>query len=264
MLHRAALAACDSSDGVKDGVIEDPKRCTYDPGALQCGGAKSESCLTAAQVNTARMMYSGQVNPRSRREITGLERGSELGWTDMGWSASARATGVDQFRFIVFGDPSWDLGAFNFDVDIVRAEERDNDTINALDPNIKPFIDRGGKLIQYHGWNDPQISPGNSTQYYKRVLEALGDPGKVHGAYRLFMAPGMGHCGGGDGPNTFDMVDALERWVEQGTAPDRIVASHLTDGKVDRTRPLCPYPQIAQYKGSGSTDEAASFVCTAR
>jgi feruloyl esterase len=264
LLHRAALAACDSSDGVKDGVIEDPKRCTFDPAALRCSGAKSESCLNAAQVNTARMMYSGQVNPRSRREITGLEPGSELGWTDMGWSASARATGVDQFRFIVFGDPSWDLSAFNFDADIVRAEERDNDTINALDPNIKTFIERGGRLIQYHGWNDPQISPGNSTQYYKRVLDVLGDPGKVHGAYRLFMAPGMGHCGGGEGPNTFDMVDALERWVEQGAAPDRIVASHLTDGKVDRTRPLCPYPQIAQYKGSGSTDEAASFVCTAR
>jgi feruloyl esterase len=264
LLHKAALAACDANDGVKDGVIEDPKQCSFDPGVLQCGGAKSESCLTAAQVNTARMLYAAPVNPRSRREITGLEPGSELGWTDMGWSASARATGVDQFRFIVFGDPRWDPSAFNFDADIVRAEERDNDTINALDPNLKPFIDRGGKLIQYHGWNDPQISPGNSTQYYTRVLEALGDPGKVQGAYRLFMAPGMGHCGGGEGPNTFDMVAALERWVEQGIPPDRIVASHLTDGKVDRTRPLCPYPQVAQYTGSGSTDEAASFVCKAR
>jgi feruloyl esterase len=264
LLHTAALAACDSSDGVKDGVIEDPKRCTFDPGALQCGGAKSDTCLTAAEVDTARMLYSGRVNPRSRREITGLEPGSELGWTDMGWSASARATGLDQFRFIVFGDPNWDPSAFNFDADIVRAEERDNGTINALDPNIKPFLDRGGRLIQYHGWNDPQISPGSSTQYYTRVLEAVGDPGKVHGSYRLFMVPGMGHCGGGEGPNTFDMVDALEPWVEQGIAPDRIVASHLTNGKVDRTRPLCPYPQIAQYTGSGSTDEAASFVCTAR
>ena len=126
---------------------------------------------------------------------------------------------------------------------------------------MKPFVDRGGKLIQYHGWGDPQISPGNSTQYYTRVLSALGGAAKVHASYRLFMAPGMGHCGGGEGPNTFDMVAALEQWVEQGKAPDRIVASHSTNGAVDRTRPLCPYPQVAAYKGTGSIDDAASFEC---
>ena len=108
---------------------------------------------------------------------------------------------------------------------------------------------------------DPQISPGNSVQYYKRVSERIGGPDKIHGSYRLFMVPGMGHCGGGDGPSSFDMVSALEQWVENGRAPDQIVASRVRDAKVDRTRPLCPYPQVATYKGTGSTDDAASFVC---
>ena len=119
-------------------------------------------------------------------------------------------------------------------------------------------------LIQYHGWSDAQISPGNSIQYYNRVLRAIGGADKINGSYRLFMAPGMAHCGGGEGPNTFDAVGALEQWVENGSAPDQIIASHSTNGVVDRTRPLCPYPQVAAYKGTGSTDEAANFVCKAQ
>jgi feruloyl esterase len=203
------------------------------------------------------------VNSGTRREIAGLQPGSERGWTDLGWTPSARATGLDQFRYLVFKDPSWNIQQFNFDSDLARAEAADNNTLNALDPNLKPFIDSGGKLIQYHGWADPQISPANSTQYYTRVVNALGGADKVHGSYRLFMAPGMGHCGGGAGPNTFDMVAALEQWVEQGKAPDQILASHSIKGVVDRTRPLCPYPQLAVYKGSGSIDEAANFTCKA-
>jgi feruloyl esterase len=261
LLHAAVVAACDAADGVKDGLIESPARCTFDPGVLLCKGADGIGCLTKDQVETARLIYSAAVNPSTKREITGLAPGSELGWTDLGWTASARATGLDQFRFLVFKQPDWDVQKFVFASDIVRAEETDHDTINALDPNLKPFIDRGGKLIQYHGWSDPQISPWNSTQYYGRVLEALGGAGHINGSYRLFMAPGMGHCSGGEGPNTFDMVAALEEWVERGKAPDRIIASHATNGAVDRTRPLCPYPQVAAYKGTGGTDEAASFVC---
>lgn len=261
LLHRAVVQTCDALDGLKDGLIDDPTRCMFDPAVLQCKGSDGAACLTTAQVETARLMYSAAVNPRTKREITGLAPGSELGWTQTGWTASARATGLDQFRFIVFNDPGWDVQKFNFDADIVRAEETDDNTINALEPNLKPFIDRGGKLIQYHGWSDPQISPGNSTQYYTRVLDVFGGAARIQNTYRLFMAPGMGHCGGGEGPSAFDMVSALEQWVEHGKAPDQIIASHSTNGLVDRTRPLCPYPQSAVYKGTGSTDEAANFAC---
>jgi feruloyl esterase len=261
LLHRAVVEACDALDGVKDGLLENPTRCRFDPAALLCRSADESDCLSAPQVETARLIYSAVKNHETGREIAGLLPGSELGWTDTGWTASARATGLDQFRFIVFANPAWTVRQFNAHADIARAEVVDGNTVNALEPNVKPFIDRGGKLIQYHGWSDSQISPGNSAQYYARAVEASGGAAKVRRSYRLFLAPGMGHCAGGEGPNTFDMIPALEQWVEAGTAPDRIEASHATGGRVDRTRPLCPYPQVAVYQGSGSIDEAASFSC---
>jgi feruloyl esterase len=261
LLHRAAVDACDALDGVNDRLIGDPSRCAFDPATLQCKGAGDAGCLTPAQVETARLIYSPMANSKTKREIAGLAPGSELGWTPTGWTASARATGIDQFRFLVFNDPAWTAQRFDAASDPARAEAADAGTINALDPNLRPFIDRGGKLIQYHGWSDPQISPFNSTQYYGRVVESIGSQTDIPHAYRLFMAPGMGHCSGGEGPNAFDMIGALEQWVEHGKAPDRILASHATNGRVDRSRPLCPFPQTAVYKGSGSTDEASNFQC---
>lgn len=261
LVHEAVLAACDMADGVTDGVVGNPERCDFDPSVLLCEGDKSASCLTVDQVTTARMLYSSPKNPKSGREITGLLPGSELDWTDFGWTRSARNTGLEQFKYLTDKDPEWTIDRFEFEQDIVRAEEIDNDTLNALDPNLQPFLDSGGKLLSYHGWSDAQISPKNATQYYQRVVETVGDADAVHDSYRLFMAPGMGHCGGGQGPNTFDALSALEEWVEEGRAPDQIIASRQRDGVVDRTRPLCPYPQLATYNGSGSTDDAANFTC---
>ncbi len=209
------------------------------------------------------MLYSSPSNAKTGRDIPGLFPGSEPGWTELGWTRSARNSGLEQFRYLVFEDPDWTIDRFNFETDIVTAEDKDADTLNALDPDLGPFVESGGKMIHYHGWSDPQISPGASTQYYQRVVDTLGGAEAVHDSYRLFMAPGMGHCAGGEGPNTFDVVTALEQWVEEGRAPDRIVASRSRDGVVDRTRPLCPYPQLAVYTGSGSTDDAENFVCQA-
>jgi feruloyl esterase len=261
VLHNAVIAACDGLDGVKDGLIENPLACKFDPGVLVCKGGEEPACLTQAQADTARLIYSPIVDAKTKQEIPGLAPGSELGWTDMGWSASARATGLDHFRYLIFADPQWDVQKFNVATDVARLREGPSGAIDAADPSLKPFFDRGGKLIQYHGWADPQITPLASVAYFNRVAAANGGVSKVQANYRLFMAPGMGHCGGGAGPNDFDELAALEQWVEQGKAPDMIPASHSRDGKVDRTRPLCPYPQVASYKGTGSIDDAANFVC---
>ena len=261
VLHSAVVAACDALDGVKDGLIENPVACKFDPAVLVCKGGEEPACLTQAQADTAKLIYSPIVDAKTKREIPGLAPGSELGWTDMGWSQSARATGLDHFRYLIFADPQWDVQKFNVATDVARLTEGVSGDVDARSTNLKPFFDRGGKLIQYHGWSDPQITPLASTMYYDRVAAANGGRSKVHSSYRLFMAPGMAHCGGGEGPNDFDELTALEQWVENGKAPDMIPASHATQGKVDRTRPLCPYPQVASYKGSGSIDEAANFVC---
>lgn len=267
-LHAAALAACDAKDGVKDGLIDDPTKCKFDPKAIQCKGADGASCLTAPQVEAARKIYSPLKNPRTKQEIyPGFEPGSESGWGQFVAGPTPTAFATDLFKYVVFKNPDWDFKTLNFDSDVALADKLDMGVNNATDPNLKGFFERGGKLLQYHGWNDQLIAPLNSVNYYASVEKALGDSnkatGKIRDSYRLFMEPGMSHCQGGDGPSasTSDMLTALEQWVEQGKAPDRIVASHLTGGKTDRTRPLCPYPEVAVYNGKGSTDDAQNFTC---
>ena len=263
LIHNAAVEACDALDGVKDGLLEDPTRCHFDPKALECKDGDAPTCLTPAQVEAARKIYAGAKNPRTGREVyPPFEPGSEFGW---GGLAGMQPLPIanDTFKYVVFEDANWDYRTLNFDGDVARADKVDNGTNSATDPNLKPLVERGGKLILYHGWSDPAIAPLNTINYYKSVVDALGGARKTAESARLFLAPGMGHCRGGEGPDTFDVVGAMEQWVEHGKAPDRIVASHGRNARVDRTRPLCPYPQVAQYKGSGSIDDAANFVCKA-
>ena len=260
-IHEAVLQACDGLDGVKDRVLENPRQCRFDPGVLECKSGDAPTCLTAPQVATARTMYQPVVNARTKQEIfPGLEYGSEMGWSTFGGSQPF-GIGSQMFQFMVFKDPGWNYQTLNFDSHMALVDRIENGAINAMDPNLKPFVARGGKLIQYHGWADQQIPSGSSVEYYQKVLDTMGGARQVQSNYRLFMVPGMGHCGGGDGTSTFDMLTALEQWVEKGSAPDRIHASHVTNGTADRTRPLCPYPQAAAYKGSGDPNDAASFSC---
>jgi feruloyl esterase len=262
LIHDAVLASCDALDGVKDGVLENPLRCKFDPKDLECKGNDAASCLTPAQVQAVRAIYSPVSNRRTgARVFPGFEPGSELGWATMAGPAPF-TIGLDLFRYVVFENPNWDFRRFDFDADIERTLKASAD-LNALDPDLKKFSERGGRLIQYHGWNDPQIAPESSVDYYQTVLDKMGAK-DVPRFYRLFMVPGMAHCGGGEGTSNFDMLTPLEQWVEQKTAPEQVAAARVRDGKTDRTRPLCPFPQVAKYKGSGSTDDAANFVCEGR
>ncbi|MGP0076720.1 MAG: tannase/feruloyl esterase family alpha/beta hydrolase [Bryobacteraceae bacterium] len=265
VIHQAAIAACDAADGLKDGLIADPRRCHFDPKTLQCSGADAPTCLTAPQVEAAKKIYGPATNPRTGEAIfPGLEPGSELGWTFMAGGKEPTEIGVAEFRNIVYHDPNWDWRTFDFDQGIALTEKVDDNIITANDPNLKPFFAHGGKLLLYHGWADPLIAPENSINYYSSVLDKMGGASKAGASIRLFMVPGMDHCGGGEGPNIFDSVTAMEQWVEKGNPPVQIVASHNSSGKVDRTRQLCAYPRVARYKGSGSIDEAENFVCTSQ
>jgi feruloyl esterase len=262
VIHQAALAACDLRDGVKDGLIEDPTRCKFDPKALLCKNGDGPSCLTAPQVEAAKKIYSSATNPRTGQVLfPSLAPGSELNWGIQAAGPDPSANIFDHFKYVVFKNPAWDWKTFDFDKGIALEEQPEKAAMNATDPNLKPFFSHNGKLLIYHGWADSNVSPLNTIKYYKSVEDTLGGASKTSNNMRLFMEPGMGHCGGGEGPNVFDKVGTLEQWVEQGKAPEKIIASHSTAGKVDRTRPLCSYPQVAKYKGSGSIDEAVNFAC---
>jgi len=263
LLHDAVLRACDALDGVKDGVLEDPSRCKFDPQVLLCKEGDGPDCLTDAQVKTAREMYSGPIDPRTGQQIyPGLAPGSELGW-DPVKGLQPLPIAESYYQYLVFGNPNWDYRKLNFDTDIALTDKLDHGLINATNPDLSAFFKHGGKLLQFHGWNDQEISPFNSVNYYKRVQARLGNLMKLPDSYRLFMVPGLMHCSGGPGANQFYPMAVLERWRELNIAPDRIIAEHVMGSAVDNTRPLCPYPEVAVYRGSGSIHDAGNFSCKA-
>jgi feruloyl esterase len=273
MVNRAVMSACDKLDGVEDGVLEDPRRCRFDYSSLECkAGAAPGTCLTAAQLATVRRISSGPRDPRTNAQLyPGLPFGSEATWQALLATDRPFPIPISFYRWVVFADSQWNWKTFDARrpadyAALQRAESQYAPLLSAIDPDLGRFRQRGGKLIQYHGWNDQLIAPENSIAYYESVLarsgrdktQALRD---VQEFYRLYMVPGLYHCGGGTGPNVFDLQTALERWVEQKEAPESVVATRSTNRVVDRSRPLCPYPQTAVYKGSGDTNDAASFAC---
>jgi feruloyl esterase len=272
----AVMAACDAIDGVKDGVLDDPRKCKLDPATLVCkAGQDPNSCLTAKQALAVKNIWSGVRNSAGRLIYPPYMPGNESagGWasymTGEGPRSGSHWVQSDNvLKYMVFENPNWDFRTFDWDKDFEFALAKLGKNMDAFDPNLTPFQQRGGKLLMYHGWSDPSISPLNSIDYYENVVTAMQGKqthaqavAKTEEFMRLFMVPGMLHCSGGPGPNSFDALSALDHWVDKKQAPDQMVASHSTRGAVDRTRPLCVYPRVAVYKGTGSTDAAENFTC---
>jgi hypothetical protein len=298
VVQRAVVTACDVSDGVKDGLVSNPLACRFDPTVLACKNTEGSDCLSAAQLDTVKALYSGPKNPRTGTQIfpglvTSGAEAMPANWplwvlgAAPGRSAQA-GFGLSYYRDVVFEQPGWELRSMDFDRDVRFSDEKVAPIFNSTNPDLRSFRAHGGKLLQYHGWADSAIPGSSSIAYHEAVTSFLAsapDPrSTVKGVdefYRLFMVPGMGHCSGGVGPVRFgneatdvgtapgsldperDIFTALERWVEQGVAPNRLIGSGPAplDPTKTMTRPLCPYPQQARYNGGGDINDAASFAC---
>jgi Tannase and feruloyl esterase len=273
-IQKAALAACDASDGVKDGFLNDPEKCHFDPAVLLCKGADSLDCLTQPQVNSLKAYYAGT------SLFPGYAMGDEDSWGS--WvvgqgpgSGSGLQYVQNYFRYMVTEDPKWNTLTADVSASLEQATQKTAAALDSTNPDLSRFRARGGKLIMYHGWNDPAISPWNSIAYYKQVQKTVGEK-ETAGFMQLYMVPGMEHCAGGPGPAAFGQLgiatsgvpkygafDALVDWVEKDVPSEKIIATKFSsDSKVLMTRPLCPYPQLAKYKGTGDTNDAANFVCS--
>ena len=279
----AVNAACDEIDGVRDGILNDPRQCHFDPTAIQCKAEDSDKCLTAAQATALKKLYVGTPDSAGHLVYPGYLPGAEEG--EGGWGlwitgpAAAKSLmaffGNGFFSDFVYEKPDWDYKTFNVDAGLKAANSKAADALNATDPNLKAFKARGGKLILYHGWNDPAISALNTVNYYDALTKTMGKD--TDSFVRLYMVPGMQHCDGGPGPDSFGQVGtldfdnpshsvdaALEEWVEESKTPSAIIASKFEGQErshAKMTRPLCPYPQAAKYKGAGDTNDAGSFRC---
>jgi feruloyl esterase len=261
-LAKAAVAACDRNDGLEDGIIADPRGCRFDPAVLACSGAETDACLTPRQIDAAKKVYAGARTRSGQQLYPGWAPGSEAGWGTY-ITGPKEPVRVGLFRGWVFDNAAWDPRSFDWDKDVATVNAK-LPFLSAMSTDYGAFKARGGKLIMYTGLADPVTSPLDTIAYYESVVKAMGGIDATKSFYRFFPAPGMAHCGGGAGPNTFDALGALEAWVEKGTAPESIPASHTTNGVIDRRRPLCAYPAVPTYKGTGSIDEAGSFSCGVR
>lgn len=262
VIHEAVLAKCDLLDGVNDGLLENPTSCAFDPGEIECMSGDAPDCLTTAQVEAARKIYAGPTNPRTNEKVwSGLYPGSELDWSFFSDAPSPIGIATSTLRAIV-GDPDLDYRRTPVDLDrhVAMADRSDIARLSASNPDISEYVRNGGKLILSGGWNNALVPAGAVVDYYDAVRSTIGVD-NTQRAVRLYMVPGMIECNGGPGTDTFDLLGVMQQWVEQGRAPNEVVASRVENGQVVRTRPLCPYPQVATYTGRGSTDEAANFVC---
>ncbi len=255
-LHKAVMDACDALDGVKDGIISNPERCHYDSSALLCKSGDAASCLTPAELKTVQIVF-GDVKTKTGEVVwTGYPVGTELEVASLRNVPKSPGGVWDVIRILGHQDKNYDWHNFDLTSELPQADKAG---IDVLTYDLSAFKAHGGKLLLYHGWADPGIPPGHTVSYYKSVLDTMG--GKQDDWVRLFMEPGMAHCRGGVGPDQFNKMAVIERWRESGEAPGSILASRVTDGRVDMTRPLCPYSQVAVYKGVGSTNDATNFSC---
>ena len=272
LLAEKIYAQCDAQDGLKDGLIDDPRRCGFEAtrDLPQCDAGDQPGCFTAGQIGALEKIY-GDVASQGKRIFPGWPVGAEIagpngrsGWDPWFVNDAGPTTDVAFsqafFRYLAFSkpDPTYDLSQFNLDRDPPRLEAI-HQILDATDTDLSRFEQRGGKILMYFGWADPALNPLTGVEYYEQVSQRMG--AATGGFFRLFMVPGMFHCNGGVGADTFDKLGPLAGWVERGTAPDAIPASRVIGGKVVRTRPLCAYPEVARYQGSGSTDDASNFAC---
>ncbi|WP_424137855.1 tannase/feruloyl esterase family alpha/beta hydrolase [Roseomonas chloroacetimidivorans] len=263
VIAEAVQRACDGLDGVRDGVLTDPRRCSWDPAELQCGRTSEANCLSERQVETVRQIYRGVTTADGRVVAAPMMRGAETDWVDrsvgtprlpLGRNAMLGAPFVS---VLVMQDRNYDLMRFDPALDLPRVDRSIVAREVAMtEADIRRFTDRGGKLLLWHGYNDPGPSPTQTIAYFDRVRSALGADAAEK--VRLFLAPGVFHCRGGPGWDRFDALSAMEEWVERGVLPERIIATRARDRS---SRPICPYPQVARYDGSGDPDDAASFAC---
>lgn len=269
LVHEAAIKQCDVLDGVKDGLIERPQSCSFDPVVLQCKSGEGASCLSKVEVGAVNELYRGAYTSAGHQVMPGLPVGSEYEWAN--WLTGPKAGGPTMaqefYRYMVYNDPEWNLGQFELDRDYAAAKREVGSLLDAVDPDLRPFIENGGKLLMYHGWDDAAIPAGNTLQYYAEVRRVVGS--RADDAARLFMLPGVAHCAGGHGPDVIDYIEELDRWSGSGEAPERIVLTKYDTpfalvglpANALRTKPVCAWPKSAHYKGTGAIDDEASFVC---